>query len=167
MSQVLQIADKRKTVSLTTNGRVCLKCGQGKSWDEFAKDIHGFNQKTATCKQCRNEKFRSVYKNNPNVRRGDIKSRPDRLKREYGITYSEVVKALDSQFGRCANRACGEEISLDVPLGKGRAVIDHNHETGKFRALLCLGCNSLLGSIETKQNLIIGLHEYLVKHKEN
>ena len=159
--------DLRQNVELIDGGRICLKCNQGKAWDQFAKDIHGYNKKTATCKPCRNEKWRKIYKENPNVRRGDIKSRPDRLKRHYGITYEYVVQTLANQFGLCANRACGREISLNVPLGRGRAVIDHNHTTGKFRALLCPECNTVLGTMETKQNLMLGLQEYLVKHKEN
>ncbi len=164
MSSVLRM-DGRKTVVLTESGRTCTACDQDKTWNEFSKDVHGFNQKTATCKSCRNLKHKEHYKNNPKVRRSGMKNRPDKLKRLYGVTYEHVIQTLANQFGRCANRACGQEISVNVPLGFGRAVIDHDHKTGKFRALLCPGCNSLLGSIETKQNIIIGLHEYLMKFK--
>jgi hypothetical protein len=152
--------DLRQTVQLIEGGRVCLSCEKGKSWNEFTKDKYGYNQKAATCKECKNARYKDP-------RGGDLKSRPDKIKRLYGVTYEHVVQVLASQFGMCANRACGEKISLDVPLGKGRAVIDHDHATGKFRALLCPGCNSLLGSIETKQNLMIGLHEYLIKFRQN
>ncbi len=166
-AEIIKI-DKRKTVVLTENGRTCLKCGEEKSWDKFAKDAHGFNQKTATCSDCKNAKFRKIYKENPNVRRSGIKNRPDKLKRLYGVTYEQVIHMLDAQHGLCANRGCGKEISLEVkgPV-KNRAVIDHNHTTGKVRELLCVHCNSALGLIETKQNMMLGLAEYLQKHKNN
>lgn len=171
MSQVLQIAPKtkysRSDVKLIAGGRVCLKCEQGKSWGEFAKDVHGYNQKTATCKPCRNEKGRSVYKENPVVRRSGIKNRPDKLKRLYGITYEDVVRVFDKQFGKCANIGCGKDISLSAPNGKNRAVIDHCHTTGKFRALLCTKCNLDLGMLENNENRFLGLVEYLQKHKNN
>ena len=157
--------DGRKTVILTENGRTCLKCNKEKSWDEFAKDVHGFNQKTATCKSCRKIKHKHAYDSNPAVRRSGIKNRPDKLMRLYGVTYEQVVRTLDAQHGLCANRGCGRKISLEV---KGntpdRAVIDHNHETGKFRAMLCVPCNSILGTLETKENIVQGLYDYINKY---
>jgi len=45
-----------------------------------------------------------------------------------------------------------------------RAVIDHDHKTGKFRAVLCMNCNLTLGKIENEPNKALGLMEYLAKH---
>jgi hypothetical protein len=166
MSHILHIkADGRKTPIVTEQGRACIKCGEEKSWAEFHKDIHGFNQKTATCKACRNVKGRQVYKENPEVRRSGMKNRPDKLKRLYDVTYEQIVGVLAHQNGRCANVSCSKEISLDVkgPV-KNRAVIDHNHTTGKFRALLCTPCNMMLGIIETKESLMLGLVNYISKY---
>ena len=160
------IPDTRKTVVLTADGRVCIKCEQGKPWSEFAKDVHGYNQKTANCLDCRNAKSRQVYKDNPNVKRGEIKNRPDRLMRLYGVTWEQVVQTLANQFGRCANHGCSKEISLDVKgVQKNRAVIDHCHTTGKFRAVLCVDCNCLLGQLETKGAKVLGLMDYINKHR--
>lgn len=153
-------ADKRKTVTTSENGRTCLTCKKEKSWDNFHTDIHGFNGKTARCRDCRNENYKDP-------RSGTNKGRPDRVKRSYGVTYEHVVQTLNDQHGLCANRACGKEISLDVALSSNRAVIDHCHATGKFRAVLCQPCNLLLGSVETKQNLMLGLVEYLSKYRFN
>lgn len=150
--------DGRKKQIMTETGRVCISCGQEKSWDKFHKDVHGFNQKTATCGACRNSNY-------VDPRSGSNKGRPDKIKRLYGVTYEHVVLTLDAQHSLCANRACGKEISLDVAMASNRAVIDHCHATGKFRAVLCQPCNLLLGSIETKQNLMLGLVEYLSKHR--
>ncbi len=159
--------DGRKKQVVTETGRVCVDCNQEKVWDEFSKDIRGLNQKTANCKSCRNVKARAVYQENPAVRRSGMKNRPDKLMRLYGVTYAQVVLMLHRQHGRCDNRACGKEISLDVkgPV-KNRAVIDHCHTTGKVRALLCTPCNTILGTVETKWNTILGLIDYAAKFKE-
>lgn len=173
MSAVLKLVSDRKNIDgrqkvvLTDNGRVCLRCDEGKSWDKFHKDVHGYNQKTATCIDCRNEKGREVYKENPAVRRSGMKNRPDKLKRLYGVTYTEIEQVLVKQNFKCANRACGKHINLEVSgTKKNRAVIDHDHATGKFRALLCIPCNSALGLIETKEDVLLGLMEYKTKHSK-
>lgn len=162
----VEIPDGRKKVIATEHGRNCLKCGEIKSWNEFAKDIHGFNQKTADCLDCRNAKSRQAYQDNPAVRRSGIKNRPDKLKRLYGITYEDVLAAYKRQEGKCANETCRHPILLDVKgVTKDRACIDHDHDTGAFRELLCAPCNSFLGTIETKENIILGLVAYRDKHK--
>ncbi len=166
---VSQKSDGRaKSVVLTENGRVCLGCKEAKAWGEFSKDAHGLNQKSARCVDCRNEKGRQVYKENPAVRRSGIKNRSDKLKRLYGITYADAVHALDAQFGRCANEPCGKEINLEVKGSHGsRAFIDHDHKTGKFRGMLCVACNTLLGKLENNENIYLGLLRYAAKHKRN
>ena len=155
-------------VILTEDGRVCVTCDQPKAWNKFHKDIHGYNQKTATCSDCRNVKGRKVYQENPAVRRSGNKNRPDKLMKFYGITFADVVRAYDEQHGRCANHACGTEITLETKSEnrgmKNKAMIDHNHDTGKFRALLCMQCNFTLGYLEKQENIILGLQDYLTKH---
>jgi uncharacterized protein YlaI len=86
------------------------------------------------------------------------------LVKTYGITLRDVKAAYENQHGLCANRGCGLDIYLDVPLGNNRAVIDHCHQTGKFRALLCMQCNTSLGQIEKSKNKFLGLMEYEEKH---
>jgi len=157
--------DERQTVELIDGGRVCLTCNEGKMWAEFAKDIRGYNEKTATCKTCRNVKSRQIYRDNPAVRRSGMINRPDKLKRLYGLTYAALVAMLEKQFGLCANVGCGKSISLDVkgPV-KSRAVVDHCHTTGKVRGLLCTKCNLDLGMIENGIQRFNGLMGYLGKH---
>ena len=42
--------------------------------------------------------------------------------------------------------------------------IDHNHETGKVRGLVCRGCNVGLGGFKDDPKLLIKAIQYLVSH---
>ena len=160
----------RKNAVLIEGGRICNVCNVGKPWDQFAKEKIGINQKTSACIPCRREKFNSQYKKNPAVRRSNVLNRPQVLKKKYGITFADVVRAYDAQHGKCANHACSREITLETKTNgngmKNKAMIDHNHVTGKFRALLCMQCNLTLGYLEKQENIILGLQDYLTKHNQ-
>ena len=59
--------------------------------------------------------------------------------RNYGIGYAEYNELFEEQAGECA--ICGaHQNDLDRPL-----FIDHDHDTGDVRGLLCMKCNSALG----------------------
>ena len=47
-----------------------------------------------------------------------------------------------------------------------RLFVDHNHETGKVRALLCSRCNTGLGYLED-EDFMIKAKEYLEKFNGN
>lgn len=69
---------------------------------------------------------------------------------QYKITPNQMIDIWTSP--KCSNPGCDETKRLHM---------DHNHSTGKFRALLCNGCNSGLGMLKENPNRIAGLIEYL------
>lgn len=60
------------------------------------------------------------------------------MKTRYGVTVEEYAEILRSQDGVCA--ICHQPCST----GKSLAV-DHDHETGRVRGLLCRRCNRGIG----------------------
>jgi hypothetical protein len=58
------------------------------------------------------------------------------LRRTYGIDLSDYEDMFIKQDGRCC---------ICRTRGEGKLVVDHNHETGKVRGLLCGGCNTGIG----------------------
>lgn len=50
---------------------------------------------------------------------------------------------------------CGKSIPLQW------AYLDHNHETGKIRRILCVRCNIFVGFVETSPELVDKIFEYL------
>lgn len=154
---------------LVPTERICKLCEVSKPLSEYHKDKSGVLGKKSRCKKCCNDLNREKY---PNAERAPRdpgrykKTFSSYLQRVYGITFEYAKAVLTSQLGLCANRGCGIEVSFEAVNGsKNRAVIDHCHKTGKFRAILCSQCNTVLGSVEKDMNKILGLMEYANKYK--
>jgi len=87
------------------------------------------------------------------------KKNPDKmkaidLKKRFGITLEEYNFLLDKQNGVCA--ICSEpEKRRDHRTKKPRALaVDHNHDTGEIRGLLCTDCNTGLGLLQDDPELL-------------
>jgi hypothetical protein len=113
------------------NLKRCPKCGKTKDRAEFSKDRTRKDGLQAICKECR-----VAYDKTEAAR---AYQRCSNLKRKYGLTEEGFQAILDSQDGRCA--CCG----TDSPGGRGTWHVDHCHETGKIRGLLCSHCNTGAG----------------------
>ena len=74
--------------------------------------------------------------------------RKNAIKRLYGITLKDYEVMFTKQKGLCA--ICDKPHKI--------LCIDHNHNTGKVRGLLCKGCNLSIGRLENRWDRII---EYL------
>ena len=86
-------------------------------------------------------------------------------KNSYGLTFEEYNQMLESQNGVCA--ICGkEETDTDWRSDKVKQLaVDHNHETGKVRALLCGKCNKAIGLLKDNIQLFQATIDYLNKYK--
>lgn len=82
------------------------------------------------------------------------KSNYKQLCKKYDLTPELREEMLKQQQGACA--VCGKK------EGKRRLHIDHCHKTGRVRALLCDGCNTKIGALESP--LYPALLAYLAKH---
>lgn len=76
------------------------------------------------------------------------------LRRRFGISLDDYHALLDNQGGGCA--ICG---NVD-PYFKHMAV-DHCHDTGKVRGILCCACNRALGGFKDDLNLLQRAISYL------
>lgn len=73
-------------------------------------------------------------------------------KSNYGLTQEQYDALLEKQGGRCAIVGCESEGPLHV---------DHCHDSGTVRGLLCGGCNKALGFIRNNPIIATGLALYL------
>jgi len=137
--------------------KFCSQCKTTKKADDFYRMKSGYLR--PICKVCTVENSLQYQKNNrPLYAELARKSRSEKpkenfsyaLKYRYGITADQYEQLLDRQGGRCA-------ICDKTPTNK-RLSVDHDHETGEVRGLLCSNCNHLLGlaqdSIDTLNKAI-------------
>lgn len=75
-------------------------------------------------------------------------------KRRYGVEWTAVERMLIEQSGRCW--ICTE------PFHGGTFAIDHFHDTGQVRGLLCNNCNNGLGRFNDSPTRLIAAAEYLL-----
>ena len=96
------------------------------------------NEGTWRCGPAARKQVRSRYE--------EVKDRQRdlRFQRKYGITADEYDRMLADQDGVCAR--CKE------PPGMLRLAVDHCHNTGRVRGLLCGPCNTYIGRLEANMD---------------
>lgn len=90
---------------------------------------------------------------NPSLLRTPEQLRERRLAR-FGLTVAAYDTMHASQGGRCA--VCHSE-----PAPNRRLAVDHCHDSGRVRGLLCTRCNIALGWFEKHGNLLDAMRAYL------
>jgi len=83
-----------------------------------------------------------------------------RYKARYGITLPEYQEKLALQNNKCLICNVDEKDSR-----QGKLVVDHNHETGEVRGLLCHNCNCGLGHFKDNMDILKNALNYLDKVK--
>ena len=82
------------------------------------------------------------------------RARERQLKRLYGLSLDAYQVLLESQNGTCF--ICQKPPTMAKPL-----VVDHNHDTGVIRGLLCSSCNWALGGLQDSSVVCRRAAEYL------
>jgi hypothetical protein len=134
----------------TDEWRVCKDCGESKLASEFYKPRP--DNMRRTCKRCQNE--RRVANRRANPEAASATARRSKLRRVYGISPEEYDAILVAQRGVCA--ICAR------PNDDGRRLhVDHCHDSGKVRGLLCHLCNRALGAFGDDPDRVERAVEYL------
>ena len=68
--------------------------------------------------------------------------------------YNEMLKQAKNKCSLC-----------DKDNGNRKLFIDHNHNTGKVRGLLCNKCNSALGMFNDDAELLKKASDYVIKYQ--
>lgn len=165
--------------------KTCQKCLASKALDQFHKCARAKDGRQGRCKPCAIAAAREHYETHreqatitrrawqaKNAKKhGEATKKwraahPDKwrlmqVKRVYGLSESEY-RELEAR----ANGVCG--ICKKPPEGDGRGMrqlhVDHNHTTGKVRALLCKKCNLAVGYLEENAGRARDLAIYLDTH---
>ena len=89
--------------------------------------------------------------------------RKARLKHRYKLTDESVERLISEQNGNCA--ICGQPPSSENVRShwNGKLCIDHDHDTGRIRGLLCNDCNLAVGYGKTPR-ILRAAAEYLERN---
>jgi len=102
---------------------------------------------------------RVAYAKNPGP--SISQAREGRLKSVYGLARGDYAALLYQQDGGCAICGC-------PPRGESHVSktlhVDHDHDTGLVRGLLCNACNHAIGHLRDDAALCRRAAEYLERH---
>ena len=91
-----------------------------------------------------------------------IHDRNKHLKRRYGLTSNDYELLLLKAKGVC--EICGRA-EIEVSQRNQRLNIDHNHQSGHVRGLLCSVCNRALGFMDDSADRLRKAIAYLERGK--
>lgn len=126
--------------------RICTGCKLDKPTAEY----HALWR--SECRDCANARKRKAYRANG----GKERVYAQNLINNYGITPEQYQQMCDAQEGRCA--ICGQ-----APAH--RLHVDHDHESGAVRQLLCRPCNYALGNAKDDPARLRAMADYLDRHR--
>ena len=124
---------------------------------QHERDLADPTRATARVKQGQRENAARVNpywrkrRQEPEVKR---RERDAYLQRKFGISVEEYDAVLATQRGVCA--VCVRPPTPGISLH-----VDHDHETGQIRGLLCLRCDNGLGDLEDDPGLLQAATRYL------
>ena len=161
----------------------CSKCGEVKPLNEYYKEKGCRDGHRPDCKACFSARARAWYRDNREHVIARVKQwrseNPDRaratqravngrrkpaardhhLQKNFGIGLADYERMLHEQGGGCA-------ICRRPPRPGSSLHVDHDHETGKVRGLLCFRCNGGLGQFAENGDRLADAMSYLARSDE-
>lgn len=121
------------------------------------------------CDTCQPQAVAARMERKNAVRRVDIdpaaksRNRAQLLRARYDMTVEQHAAMVNAQGNICA--ICGEPPKPDGVRAASRLHIDHDHETGEVRGLLCNHCNRGIGAFRDRPELLELAILYLRSYK--
>lgn len=143
--------------------KVCCVCGERKSFSEFYNFKNKSDGKSYRCKLCDNAARQKYHLKHRAIVRN--KRREGRLKCLYKITqadYLAILKAQNSSCAICGKHYTDNKVSDSVDF----LSVDHCHDTGGIRGLLCNQCNRALGMFRDSQDLLYKAYKYIKEYED-
>lgn len=138
--------------------KTCSGCNKDKSLEEFHRQSSSKDGYRGRCKVCIKKVTDAWYeKNGPRARdyhrEYDKRTRFRKKAKSYGLSEDELHALFVEQQGHC--KICDEWV------GNDKLYIDHCHQKGNVRSLLCLQCNTGLGNFKDRVDLLQSAIDYL------
>jgi hypothetical protein len=127
-------------------GLLCRRCNSG---------IGGFKDDPELLLSALNWLKGIKSKEEGQIERKPLKHYKYLIKRQYGLNEDQFYDLIDFQGNKCG--------ICKIPLDKVQINIDHDHETGQIRGILCDKCNRSLGLLLDSPIIILKAIEWLKK----
>lgn len=156
----------------------CTRCGEEKPQTyeffrlhkETRKNGESYRTIKRICRACENLAARKWSKENPEkvrkIKKRNYtpeKGRKNRLMHKWKMTLHDYNLIMQTQNYGCG--ICGRKENLIHSSGvKQDFAVDHDHDTGKIRGLLCDLCNKGIGMFKDRSDFLLFAHDYLKRH---
>lgn len=135
----------------------CTKCKVTKALTEYKYHPKAKDNKASWCKDCSNKaSLNYYYKHKERIL---PKMRNNNLIKNYGIDQAEYDKMLIEQDGKCMI-CLKHHTAIEYPL-----CVDHDHNTGVVRGLLCMNCNTIIGHAHDDVTILESAIKFLNKRR--
>lgn len=143
------------SLDTTSTSKKCARCGETKLLSEFNKNREHRDGLAAWCRPCNSVNCKQWAKENPTQKR--LRTRESHLRKQYGIGLEDYARMLEEHGGVCA-------ICFETCQKGGYLSVDHDHNTGKIRGLVCDFCNNGLGRFRDSSKILRSAAIYLEEH---
>lgn len=123
----------RPRIEVPSGYKRCPDCGEVKPHTEWDKNTRQPSGLAPYCKPCRSARNRESY-----------------FRRTYGLSEADLQAMLAAQHHLCV-----------ICLTKRAEHVDHDHETGRVRGILCFACNAALGQMRDQPDALRRAADYL------
>lgn len=130
------------------DAKKCPRCGEVKPKRAFVRNRSTTDGVGAYCRPCHNLVIKAQVEKLHGSRKNFL------LKLRYGIDEDEFQRLVTLQDGMCA-----------ICKIRPAEHVDHDHETGKVRQILCFYCNRGLGKFKDDPERMERAIEYLAKDR--
>ena len=119
--------------------RVCSQCQKSLPLSKFNRNCKSKDGYLRACRKCSKPSKKQIFYTH--------------IKHAYGLSAKQWERLLIKQQGRCY-------ICKDAPESRD-LVVDHCHNTGRIRRLLCRQCNIAAGAVRDDPEIATALAKYL------
>lgn len=143
---------------METGMKYCVRCDTLKPHTDYYGSTTSSDGLGTYCKPCGNA---ATYASNRKNLAGLAASQ---RKHKYGLDADKYAAMDTAQEGKCF--VCGQpETALSRSQGPKSLSVDHCHDTGVVRKLLCDSCNRGLGYFKHDPDLLVAAAAYLIAHE--
>jgi Recombination endonuclease VII len=143
----------------------CRKCAADKPLQEFGSKRANKDGHDSICLECSRKRDRERWPRRAKASRDWLNSHPEKRK-QYGLNrkfkFYNVPTDKRDDVTASLDDGCCEICGL-----KKKLYVDHNHDTGEYRGLLCNGCNFALGQLKDNVQWFANAIVYLRKHSHS